>query len=118
MSATPIATGRSATGIGTGKLAVWWLLGSELVIFGWTGVGGGHYGFVVDGEGAEGDSPEYPIARVYPNDSYRLVGADFRDFLGFLIAEMTVRLEEDPDGHLGLTHDGLLMSDAVFRELV
>jgi len=34
MSATPIATGRSATGIGTGKLAVWWLLGSEIVIFG------------------------------------------------------------------------------------
>ena len=34
MSATPIATGRSVTGIGTGKLAVWWLLGSEIVIFG------------------------------------------------------------------------------------
>ena len=34
MSATPIATNRSATGIPTGKLAVWWLLGSEIVIFG------------------------------------------------------------------------------------
>ena len=34
MSATPIATGRSATGIGTGKLAVWWVIGSEIVIFG------------------------------------------------------------------------------------
>lgn len=30
----PIATGRSATGIATGKLAVWWVLGSEIVIFG------------------------------------------------------------------------------------
>ena len=30
----PIATRRSATGIPTGKLAVWWVLGSELVIFG------------------------------------------------------------------------------------
>ncbi len=35
MSATqPIATTRSATGIATGKLAVWWVLGSEIVIFG------------------------------------------------------------------------------------
>ena len=34
MSATPIATNRSATGIPTGKLAVWWLLASEIVIFG------------------------------------------------------------------------------------
>ncbi len=32
--ATPIATTRSATGITTGKLAVWWILGSEIVIFG------------------------------------------------------------------------------------
>jgi len=31
---TPIATTRSATGIPTGKLAVWWVLGSEIVIFG------------------------------------------------------------------------------------
>ena len=30
----PIATRRSATGILTGKLAVWWLIGSEIVIFG------------------------------------------------------------------------------------
>lgn len=30
----PIATTRSATGIDTGKLAVWWLIGSEIVIFG------------------------------------------------------------------------------------
>lgn len=30
----PIATTRSATGISTGKLAVWWLIGSEIVIFG------------------------------------------------------------------------------------
>ena len=30
----PIATGRSVTGIPTGKLAVWWILGSEIVIFG------------------------------------------------------------------------------------
>ena len=30
----PIATSRSATGIDTGKLAVWWLIGSEIVIFG------------------------------------------------------------------------------------
>ncbi len=30
----PIATQRSATGIPTGKLAVWWVLGSEIVIFG------------------------------------------------------------------------------------
>ena len=30
----PIATRRSATGIPTGKLAVWWLIGSEIVIFG------------------------------------------------------------------------------------
>jgi heme/copper-type cytochrome/quinol oxidase subunit 3 len=29
----PIATQRSATGIPTGKLAVWWLVGSEIVIF-------------------------------------------------------------------------------------
>jgi heme/copper-type cytochrome/quinol oxidase subunit 3 len=30
----PIATRRSATGIPTGKLAMWWVLGSEIVIFG------------------------------------------------------------------------------------
>ena len=30
----PIATTRSATGIPTGRLAVWWLLASEVVIFG------------------------------------------------------------------------------------
>jgi heme/copper-type cytochrome/quinol oxidase subunit 3 len=30
----PIATGRSATGIPTGRLAIWWVLGSEIVIFG------------------------------------------------------------------------------------
>jgi len=30
----PIATTRSATGIQTGKLAVWWVLASEVVIFG------------------------------------------------------------------------------------
>ncbi len=30
----PIATRRSATGIPTGKLAVWWVIGSEIVIFG------------------------------------------------------------------------------------
>ena len=30
----PIATTRSATGIPTGRLAIWWLLGSEIVIFG------------------------------------------------------------------------------------
>jgi len=29
-----IATGRSATGIPTGRLAVWWVVGSEIVIFG------------------------------------------------------------------------------------
>ena len=32
--AQPIATRRSVTGIPTGKLAVWWVLGSEIVIFG------------------------------------------------------------------------------------
>ena len=31
---TPIATSRSNTGIMTGKLAVWWLIGSEIIIFG------------------------------------------------------------------------------------
>ncbi len=30
----PLATRRSATGISTGKLAVWWVVGSEIVIFG------------------------------------------------------------------------------------
>ncbi len=30
----PIANTRSATGIPTGKLAIWWLLSSEIVIFG------------------------------------------------------------------------------------
>lgn len=30
----PIATNRSATGIPTGKLAVYWVIGSEIVIFG------------------------------------------------------------------------------------
>ena len=30
----PIATTRSATGIPTGRLAVWWVIGSEIVIFG------------------------------------------------------------------------------------
>jgi heme/copper-type cytochrome/quinol oxidase subunit 3 len=30
----PIAARRSATGIPTGRLAVWWLLGSEVVLFG------------------------------------------------------------------------------------
>jgi heme/copper-type cytochrome/quinol oxidase subunit 3 len=31
---SPIATTRSAAGIPTGKLAIWWLVGSEIVIFG------------------------------------------------------------------------------------
>lgn len=31
---TPIATGRSVTGIPTGRLAIWWLLASEIFIFG------------------------------------------------------------------------------------
>ncbi len=30
----PVATQRSATGIPTGRLAIWWLLASEIVIFG------------------------------------------------------------------------------------
>ncbi len=30
----PIATTRSATGIPTGRLALWWVVGSEIVIFG------------------------------------------------------------------------------------
>ena len=30
----PIATTRSASGMPTGKLAVWWIIGSEIVIFG------------------------------------------------------------------------------------
>ena len=34
MSARPIATDRSSAGMATGKLAVWWLLASEVVIFG------------------------------------------------------------------------------------
>jgi heme/copper-type cytochrome/quinol oxidase subunit 3 len=34
MSARPIATTRSAAGIPTGRLAVWWVLASEIVIFG------------------------------------------------------------------------------------
>jgi len=32
--ARPLATSRSATGIPTGRLAVWWILASEVVIFG------------------------------------------------------------------------------------
>lgn len=32
--AQPLATQRSATGIPTGKLAIWWVLASEIVIFG------------------------------------------------------------------------------------
>ena len=34
MSARPIATTRSAAGMPTGKLAVWWVVASEIVIFG------------------------------------------------------------------------------------
>ncbi len=34
MSARPIATTRSAAGLPTGRLAVWWLIVSEIVIFG------------------------------------------------------------------------------------
>ena len=34
MAFKPIATTRSATGMATGKLAVWWLIVSEIVIFG------------------------------------------------------------------------------------
>jgi len=34
MQGKPIATTRSATGVPTGRLAVWWLLASEIVIFG------------------------------------------------------------------------------------
>ena len=34
MSTRPIATTRSATGIPTGKLGVWWVVVSEIVIFG------------------------------------------------------------------------------------
>ena len=30
----PLATRRSGTGIPTGRLAVWWIVGSEIVIFG------------------------------------------------------------------------------------
>ena len=33
-SSKPIATTRSATGIPTGRLEVWWLIASEIVIFG------------------------------------------------------------------------------------
>jgi heme/copper-type cytochrome/quinol oxidase subunit 3 len=33
-SARPVATTRSATGIPTGRLAVWWVIASEVVIFG------------------------------------------------------------------------------------
>jgi heme/copper-type cytochrome/quinol oxidase subunit 3 len=32
--ASPIATQRSATGIPTARLAVWWVIGSEIVLFG------------------------------------------------------------------------------------
>ena len=34
MSTIPIATTRSATGIPTGRLALWWVVASEIVIFG------------------------------------------------------------------------------------
>lgn len=34
MHGKPIATDREVTGIPTGKLAIWWLLASEIVIFG------------------------------------------------------------------------------------
>jgi heme/copper-type cytochrome/quinol oxidase subunit 3 len=34
MSARPIATTRSAAGMPTGRLAVWWVIASEIVIFG------------------------------------------------------------------------------------
>jgi len=34
VSARPIATSRAATGIPTGRLALWWILASEIVIFG------------------------------------------------------------------------------------
>jgi heme/copper-type cytochrome/quinol oxidase subunit 3 len=34
MSARPIATTRSVTGIPTGRLAIWWVVASEIVIFG------------------------------------------------------------------------------------
>lgn len=34
MGFKPIATSRSATGVPTGRLAVWWLIVSEIVIFG------------------------------------------------------------------------------------
>ena len=34
MSATPIATSRTAAGMPTGRLAVWWVVVSEIVIFG------------------------------------------------------------------------------------
>ena len=34
MSARPIATTRTAAGLATGKLAVWWVVASEIVIFG------------------------------------------------------------------------------------
>ncbi len=32
--AQPLATRRSASGVPTGRLAIWWVLGSEIVIFG------------------------------------------------------------------------------------
>jgi heme/copper-type cytochrome/quinol oxidase subunit 3 len=34
MDGKPLATMRSSSGVPTGRLAVWWLLGSEIVIFG------------------------------------------------------------------------------------
>ena len=34
MDGKPLATLRSTSGVPTGRLAIWWLLGSEIVIFG------------------------------------------------------------------------------------
>ena len=34
MSARPIATTRSTAGMPTGRLAIWWVIASEIVIFG------------------------------------------------------------------------------------
>jgi len=63
MSFKPHATTRDVTGIPTGKLAVWWVIGSEIVIFG-------------------GLLGSYIMARIFHGDGFAQEAAHTNTFIG------------------------------------
>ena len=80
----PIATTRSASGIPTGRLAVWWVLASEVVIFG--GLLGSYLMFRLG-------HPEWADAAVHTNtwigafNTFVLLSSSFTAVLGHQAAE-------------------------------